>query len=74
MIIPANKPRVTATSEGVILGFILITELTTELTNKDTVAKWKYMSMPCTIVCYLFWIILTYRPNTDVFGCAKETI
>lgn len=40
MIIPANKPRVTAISEGVMLGSILITELTTELTNKDTVAKW----------------------------------
>lgn len=38
LIIPANKPRLTATSEGAMLGLILITELITELTSRDTVA------------------------------------
>jgi hypothetical protein len=35
-----------------MLGFTLITELTTELTNKDTVAKWKYVSVMYS--CLLF--------------------
>lgn len=38
LMIPANKPSVTATSEGVIEGLILTTELTTVLTSNDTVA------------------------------------
>jgi hypothetical protein len=38
LIIPAKRPRVTATSEGVMVGLILITELTTVLTSNDTVA------------------------------------
>lgn len=38
-IIPENKPRVTATSEGVMVGLASITELTTVLTSSDTVAR-----------------------------------
>lgn len=51
MTIPANKPRVTAISEGVMLGSILITELTTELTNKDTVAK---RELSKSMLCWMF--------------------
>lgn len=51
LIIPANRPRVTATSEGVIVGFILITELTTVLTSNDTVA----MYLKCQYL-YLFFL------------------
>lgn len=58
IIIPENRPRVTAISEGVMLGFTLITELTTELTNKDTVAKWKYVNVMYN--CLLFILDYAY--------------
>ena len=41
LIIPAKRPRLAATSEGVILGLLLTNELTTELIRSETVAKKK---------------------------------